>query len=406
MKHLPWIVMALAVGFVPAPAAAQKPTPEKILSSMDDDGDGRVSREEWLKPPPAFKRIDTNNDGFLTYKEMAARFGGGAKKNGSVKWIDVHVHPNGGRGIIHNFPVAVKMALDVMDDNNISHMVLMPTPQIPDKLPTYPLERFIEEARKFPDRFVVMGGGGTLNPMIHDESPDGHPGKDLKERFAERAEAIMEMGAVGFGELSLLHLSLVPGHAFEDVPGDHPLFLLLADITAKHDVVIDVHFDPVVEDIERPDWLSRDNPSEFKRNLDGFERFLEHNRNAKISWAHAGSDQIGHWTTDLTRRMLKKHPNLYMSLRMTRGRSKKNHPLTPQGIDPEWMSVFQEFPDRFFLGGDQMFSPPGSAGPAAEFAEFAVKIRRRSNWFLSYLPPKLARMIGYENAMRVYKIKK
>lgn len=406
MKCLPWIVAALAVGFVSAPAAAQRPTPEKVLNRMDADGDGRVSRKEWLNLPQAFNRIDTNGDGFLTYEELAARFGGGAERREPVKWIDVHVHPNGGRGAVQDYPAAVKMALDVMDDNHISHMVLMPTPQVPVKHPPYPLEKFIEEARKYPDRFVVMGGGGTLNPMIHVESHNGDSSEELKERFVKRAEAIMEMGAVGFGELSVLHLSLIPGHAFEEVPADHPLFLLLADITAKHDVVIDVHYDPVVEDIQRPDWLSDANPPVLKRNIDGFERFLEHNRNAKVSWAHAGSDQIGHWTADLTRRKLRKHPNLYMSLRMTMGRSKKNHPLTPQGIDPEWMSVFKEYPDRFFLGGDQMFNPPGSGGATAKIGEFAVNIRKRSNLFLSYLPPKLARMIGYENAMRVYKIKK
>ena len=173
-----------------------------------------------------------------------------------------------------------------------------------------------------------MGGGGSLNAMIHDESPDGHPSEQLKRRFAKRAEAILKLGAVGFGELAVLHLSVVPGQEFLNVPADHPLLLMLADIAAKHDVVIDVHFDLVREDIRRPDYLSDENPAVLKRNLDSFERLLEHNRDAKICWAHAGSDRLSFWTAAFTREMLARHPNLYMSLRLIPSKSGVNNLLT------------------------------------------------------------------------------
>lgn len=401
--------VVLMSGLIAAPALAG-PTPEKVLRRMDANGDGQVSRGEWLNPPPAFKRIDSNNDGVLTYEELRARFGGGSgfaqkRRAEPIKWIDVHVHPNGGRGPINDFPGAVQAAVDVMDANHISHMVLMPQPQVPAKYPPAPIERWIEEARKYPEHFVVMGGGGSLNPMMHVEGHGGHADEGLKRRFADRAEAIMELGAVGFGEVAILHLSLVPGHSLEEIPGDHPLLLMLADITAQHDVVIDVHYDPVLEDMERPAYLPANNPPVLKRNIDAFERFLAHNRRAKISWAHAGSDQLGFWTAAFTREMLAKHPNLYMSLRMSMGRSGKNHPLTPRGIDPDWMRTFKEYPDRFFLGGDQFFVPDGVGGAATTFARMSDTKRQRSVTFLSYLPPDIARKIAYENAVRVYKIK-
>lgn len=415
-----------AAAFAAAPARADGPSADKILKRMDADGDGKVSRSEWLNPPPAFKNFDSDGDGFITRAELDARFGGGpgAGPKGEanagagpgaarppIDWIDVHVHPTGMRTGASEYPQAVRSALEAMDESHISHMVLMPQPMVTSRMPNgkaappAPIELWIEEARKYPDRFVVMGGGGSLNGMIHEEGHDGHPSETLKERFADRAEAIMKLGAVGFGELSVLHLSLIPGHAFEDVPGDHPLLLMLADITAKHDVVIDVHFDLVLEDTPRPGYLSPDNPAVFKRNIDGFERFLAHNRGAKISWAHAGSDMFGFWTAAFSREMLAKHPNLYMSLRMGMGRSKKNHPLLGNQIDPDWLKTFQDFPDRFFLGGDQFFIAPGTQGPTAQFAKNADAIRRRSQLFLSLLPEDLALKIGRENAMRVYKIK-
>ena len=91
---------------------------------------------------------------------------------------------------------------------------------------------------------------------------------------------------------------------------------------------------------------------------------------------------------------------------MSVGRSKKNHPLTDNGITSDWMQTFEEFPDRFFLGGDQFFVPPEVGGAAAQFAKHAKGIRNRSNLFLSHLPPTIAKAIAYENAMRVYKIKR
>lgn len=95
--------------------------------------------------------------------------------------------------------------------------------------------------------------------------------------------------------------------------------------------MIDLHFDVVVEDIRAPEWLaSPPNPASFRANLPGFERLLAHNRGARIVWAHAGSDMLGGWTVDLSRRLLAAHPNLFMSIRMAPGHAPANHPLTPK----------------------------------------------------------------------------
>ena len=191
------------------------------------------------------------------------------------------------------------------------------------------------------------------------------------------------------------------------MPGDHPLLLLLADIAAEHHVPIDMHCDLVVHDVKTADWLPQPpNPPVLRRNLDGLERLLDHNRKAIIVWAHVGSDNLGQWTSEVTRDMLRKHPNLYMSLRLSIGRGgfRQNNPLSPRGIKPDWLAVFREFPDRFVIGGDQFFAPAGTRGPPAAFARAAGNIRKRTNLFLSRLPPDLARKIGYENAIRIYKL--
>ena len=326
-----------------------------------------------------------------------------------VKWIDVHVHPFGGFGPDANYRRPVDELLGTIKGNNMSRAIVMPTPQGESgNRGSWDIEDFIDVIRRHPDRLAFMGGGGSLNKMIHAESPDGKVSDDLKARFRKRAEDILAKGAIGFGEMSILHISLLPGHVYESVGGDHPLLLLLADIAAERGVPIDMHFDLVAEDIKTAEWLEQPpNPPEMKRNLDGFERLLAHNRKAVIVWAHAGSDNIGHWTAAMTRDMLRKHPNLYMSLRLNIGRGGhvQNNPLAPEGLKPQWMEVSREFPDRFVIGGDQFFAPPGNRGLVSKFAKAGAAIRKRTNVFLSRLPPDIARKIAYENAIHIYKLK-
>jgi hypothetical protein len=284
--------------------------------------------------------------------------------------------------------------------------ILMPTPQLhATKRGFFTLEGFIGEARKYPDQFAFLRGGGSLNPMINDVARDGKVSASLRRRFEKRAEEILAMGAVGFGEMTALHFSLTENHPFENVPADHPLFLLLADIAARHDVPIDLHIEPVVQDIVTPEYLQgRDNPKELKRNIDGFERLLTHNRKAKIVWAHAGTALLPHRTLELTRELMERHPNLYLQIGVRPGRVKELGILGRNGVKAQWMPLLKQYADRIVLGGDQFFSPPGNKGPAAKFSKGATAIRKRFQMLLSSLPPDLARKIGYENAVRIYKL--
>ena len=319
-------------------------------------------------------------------------------------WIDTHVHPAGGRGEYTDFPASVKHAAKTIQSSPISMMILMPNPQIHTDVTPYAMEYFLAYQKDYPGCFAYLGGGGTLNSMIHQDARDG-VSDELKAKFTERAEQILKAGAVGFGEISILHISVLPDHSFESVPADHPLLLLLADIAAKHEVIIDFHFDPVGEDMKAPDWLSvPPNPPEFKENIKAFERLLAHNRGAKIMWAHFGSDNLGFRTVGLARRLLKKHPNLYMSIRSARGQAIKNHLLKPKGFKRGWRKLLRDFSDRFVLGGDQFFVSEDTVGPTEIFAKRAKNLRKRMNKILSRLPDDLKRKIGYENAIRLYKL--
>jgi len=328
---------------------------------------------------------------------------------GRVEWIDVHVHLIGGRGARQDYAGAISAALVVMDEAGIRKMVVMPPPQVSSPQWPYDYDSFMGPLKRHLTRFAFLGGGGSLSPMVHEVADETRISDDLKRQFEERALEILRYGALGFGEITAHHLSHLPGHPYEFVAADHPLLLLLADIAGRHDALIDFHFDVVTEDMKAPDWLATPpNPPVLRANLAAFERLLERNRKAKIVWAHAGSDMLGHWTTALSRRLLQKHPNLHMSLRMGPGRAPQNHPLTRSNeIKPEWLRLMQDFPDRFVIGGDQFIASPAvqGTGPGMVFSQRAPIVRERTRKFLAALPPDLARMIAYENAIRLYELK-
>jgi len=204
-------------------------SPERALELLDADGDGRVSRSEWRKPMKLFDSIDTDTDGWLTYEELQAHSAGGSMlKSAAIEWIDVHVHPTTGRNQRPDAKGAIDAAVAALDASHVAKMVLMPQPMVTANrigkvLKPVPVERWIDEMRRHSGRFYVMGGGGSLNVMIHDESPDGRPSEALKKRFADRAEAILKLGAVGFGEIALTHFSMVPDQPYMSTSADHPL---------------------------------------------------------------------------------------------------------------------------------------------------------------------------------------
>ncbi len=337
---------------------------------------------------------------------LAARPSAGpaTESSGSVPWIDVHDHLLAGRD--HDFDGAANAALAIMDQIGISQMILMPPPQ---NSPRFDIDAFKTALASHPGRFAFLGGGESLNVMLQQTADQTSVSEDLRKQFTEKAEELLRQGASGFGEMAAHHLSLHGAdHPYESVPADHPLLLLLADIAARHDVPIDIHFDVVAKDIPTPAALnSPNNPKTLRANLAAFERLLDHNPKARICWAHAGSDNTGHWTAALTRRMLQKHPNLYMSLRLGPGNAPENFPLTPDWkIKPEWYRLFKDFPTRFVIGGDNFIASASfkGSGTAAELAKRVPMTRQTTPALLNALPAELSHKLAYENAVALYKL--
>lgn len=352
--------------------------------------------------------------------EAGPRGEGGPRLDGEVpRWIDTHVHlVSGVTNTTGDWPGAVRVALADMDKNNIGLAIVMPTPQPPGKS-LYDVADFAEAVKKHPGRFAFLGGGGTLNPMIHIEPDAGTVDEATRKKFTAIAHGIIDAGAIGFGEMSANHLSVNDAHSYHRSRPDHPLFLLLAEIAAQRNVPIDFHMDVVIDPAPMPakmKEMSQNNPPELTPNLAQFEKLLAHDRGARIVWAHAGVDHTGVLSVELIRRMMNTHPNLYMSIKALPQSPEPNAALAREGrLRPDWRKLIAEFPTRFVMGTDRFYGSSAvglkaggggnqRASAGSIFLERTVPMTAAARTLLSQLPPSLAQRVAVENVKAIYRL--
>jgi hypothetical protein len=280
-----------------------------------------------------------------------------ARNDRIVAIIDAHAHLIRGYGRRGSSPTGAQ-ALRAMDSQNIAMTILLPSPFPPGHPGTYGLQEIEPVVRANPERFRFAAGGESLNPMIQQFAP-GQVTPEVIRQFQQEADSIVKAGAVGFGELAAEHFSSGRGnHPYESARPDHPLFLALADIAARDGIPIDLHMEAVPQDMPFPRRLGRgQNPETVRANISALERLLDHNRNTRIVWEHAGWDLTGERTVRLMRLLLNKHSNLYMAIKLDQGGFRVTSPFRRAGaIRPGWIKMLRDFSDRFMIGTDQFFS--------------------------------------------------
>jgi hypothetical protein len=307
-------------------------------------------------------------------------------------FIDGHTHFDAPEAA-----AAIQAALKAMKEENAAKIIFLPSPFTLQDKARFDADVIAAAEKAYPSKFAFMGGGGTLNPMIQEAARTREISPELKQKFRQAAEEIVREGAAGFGEMSAEHFATAT--PYQSVAPDHPLFLLLADIAAEHNMPIDIHMEALPQNAPLPsDFKSPPNAAQLHENMAAFERLLAHNPRAKILWAHEGWDNTGYRTVELSRRLLKAHPNLYMEIKLDPLAVGKNSPLENGAtgkIKPDWLKLFEDFPDRFVIGSDQHYPMP-KTGPQRWQAVVLL---------FNQLPPELRHKIGIENPMHIYRFK-
>lgn len=313
----------------------------------------------------------------------------------SVQIVDAQAHllHNIARGKSSATEVATE-ALRAMDRLNVQATIFAPPPFPPHRRGAYGLSELQSVARQHPGRFAFVAGGESLNPMLL-ETPANSVSEDATQRFLRAAEEIAQGGAAGFGELAVEHLSMgnVP---YESSPADHPLLLALTDVAARYGMPVCLHMEAVPQDMPFPARGSGgSHPAMLKENIAALERLLNHSQRARIVWLHAGWDLTGERTVPLMRGLLGRHANLFMTIKSDQHGSRQTLPFLP-GLElkPGWLEMLRSFPDRFAVGSDQFFDEVDADATRIEHARKLIDA----------LPPDLARLVGYENARRIYRL--
>jgi predicted TIM-barrel fold metal-dependent hydrolase len=300
-------------------------------------------------------------------------------------YIDTHVHFDG------DAQTVVAAALQALARQNAAKLFLLSPPDTFDTPNRVESDVLLPLVKQHADKLAILAGGATLNAMIQQSVKTGDSGPAAQKRFRERAEEIIREGAIGFGEMATEHFA--GDTPYQYAPNDHPLFLLLADIAAEHDAPIVIHMELAEQDTRTPALFGPPNPPRVHANLAAFERLLAHNRRARIVWAHFGSDALGERTPALARRLLRSHPNLFMEIKADPLNPRSNYPLDANGkIKPDYLKLFEEFPDRFLIGSDQHYPEPRAA---EQRWQTVVRL-------FNQLPADVRTKIGTENAARVY----
>lgn len=326
--------------------------------------------------------------------------------------VDTHAHLNvvAAPGEICDtaqYADVIATALSYMNQYNIRTTMVMSQP-MPDYAldspnPCKVYDALAQTIRDYDNRFVFLGGGSTLNPMLQTYADPDSVTPQLFQQFEATAMDILRAGAVGFGELTAEHFSLRDGHPYEAAPPDHPFLLALADIAGKYNVPIDLHMEALPHSIPTPKWLldlnimkNSTNPGWLNKNIAKLETLLRHNRRARIVWVHVGWDNSSYRLAGEMHRLLAEHPNLFMSIkqRTREGQRLFNRILDRDGVlKPKWHKLFREFPDRFLIGQDQHY--PNNIQPEA------------MDWMqslLDQLEPRLKKRIASRNAVKLYNL--
>jgi hypothetical protein len=328
--------------------------------------------------------------------------------------IDVHMHLIGGQQRL--FGEAVEHCLATMQSFGVTRAVVMSPPQGPPG--NFDYADFLPELRRHGSHFAFLGGGGSLNPMLHHHRDPESVTPKVKQDFIDAANRMLDAGAVGFGEIAVLHLSLLPSHPFEQVSSAHPLLSAMAGIADQRKAVIDLHMDPVTaaDSMATPSSLKiPPNPPTLANNIAGFERLLAEYSGARIVWAHGGSDFTGNMTPALVGRLMDAHPNLFMSLRPIPPQAATGNPfglrfynliLTPSGIAPEWLALLRKHSDRFAMGSDSFFVSASAnvQGAAAALSRGTDGRLTAAGLMLAKLPADLSAKIATDNPVRIYRI--
>lgn len=302
----------------------------------------------------------------------------------SVPFIDFHTHLQR--------RVSAEELVAHMDRAEVARMVLMPLYYGDSGGAVNDGEGSDEQARdyarRFPSRFVPFIG--MQRGLLVNRDRWLNPDEAARNLLFETEWKLRSGEFFGMGEFMLRFYPYttslgVVAISDMDYPADSPLMLRFAELAVEYRVPMVIHCEA------EPGAAA------------AMVRLMERYPDAKIVWAH----NCGRSSVQQIRALMSRYPNLYADLGLmmsTHGegygsywprRTPWMHLIADQSgtLFPEMKALFEEFPDRFFVGTD-----------TAHARVYPYYRYRASRWriFFPQLSLATARKIAFENAERLF----
>ncbi len=374
------LIVIFLAGLVAANPDAQAKDANQILGKMDQDGDGRISRDEWTANPRAFGKIDADGDGSLSLEELVGFFGGGSG-NGAKKPQPARAPAPtspASNGIWHGPLIDVHSQVDESTDLNAIVALLDQAGVAKVMLSTrfnQPSSDILDLAAKFPDRIIPAAKTKTKAFMKGRGDWAGRFREELERHdYSAIAEIIMWHAAkkgVGAGKATM-------------DPGD-PRVTMMIEASRQKGIPFIAHVEFGAMGWDKSGYL------------ENLETFLAANRDVPIGMIH-----MGQLDSEDAQRLLPKHPNLFFITSHCNpvAYSHNKQPWTRMIIGaefaPEWRKLLLANPDRFVFAMDNVFSFHWK-----DMFLPQIEVWRKT---LATVPDDVAHAVAHGNAERLWKL--
>ena len=328
-------------------------------------------------PAPGFEIDQTRSNNYRGVREFRADYRG--------PLFDVQAHIRRPKDDRDDY---LKNVMGVMARAGVSRMLVMATPN----------EGRRENHEKDADyrrRLAGMSGGriqvmcgGNYSYWMHRAWRDGYSKSELAKILDRLGRAIIAGKCVGLGEIGLYHFNKNGRQAVISYPPNFEPFVKLIGVAAANDVWVILHAEPVTPDGE----------SYEARVFGALALLYARYPRLKLILAHSGMTNMAN-----ARRILGLYSGLVLDFKTIHQKKHKHwrnlEPINDSSLRlfEDWAKLMEEMPDRFIAETDAKFGRERRY-PISRYDTEIARMRA----VLGSIDPKAARMIGFDNAARMF----
>ena len=298
---------------------------------------------------------------------------------------DVQVHlRRPGRG--RDRDAYLDRVLEVMTGQGVQRAILMATPNSGRREDHEKSARYKQCLADRSGGRIGVACGGNYSFWLHRAWREGYQAAALAAILEGLRRGIDSGRCRGLGEIGLYHFNKSGRQPVIEYAPDFPPFVKFAALAAETGVWLTLHAEPV-----EPDGVSHE------RDLfGGLALLFRLYPKLKLILAHAGMTNPAN-----ARHLLATYPGMMMDLKPAKNENWTNlESIHDSGfrLYEDWARLFEEMPARFVIGIDAKFGRNIRRYPISRYVREVGHVRN----FLGSLDPDTARMIAYENALRMF----